>query len=806
MQVAHHNDHITHTVIGGKQSIEFGISSSAEFFNILSSTLYKDQILAVVREVLCNAWDAHIEAGCTDRPVQVTLVDGMFTIKDFGKGIHQDDMGLIYGTYGNSTKKNDGNQTGGFGLGCKAPFAYTDHFEVVSCHDGVRTIYTLSKSSAQAMGKPGITPIASFPCSDSGLTVSIRHQAKDHQRFKELITRIAYNGDMNVTLNGERLTTLGFDTDKGNWLLTQTNPLDIHHPVMIRYGNVIYPVEMSSKDVAYIGILNHLNKLNTTHHHYSIVFQAPAHSISVTPSREHLSMQDHTINTLHKLFEGFRNSLNTTFKVACDKYVEEVTNQAVTDKRVDELLKREAVLPVLGNIKKPTTLFDFDSMAKTYMGHNYPSTLAFRKADVTRRLQAMVESKLLDRGKVQTFLRELNGVRENCGPKIYWRKKIERTDWLQRRVIAPLLSRLSKAGLATNKLFSCNSEDLNWEFNHREGVPPLVVAKQVSPRHLLTTLPYLRNIVVITTRRQNLESRAYEHEIFKTTGQYEGYLVYVSGRKKGELEAVRQFFAKEGMCVVDLTLVDEQEKVVQTRVMQVRKPPKKGIAKLSVILNRDHFDLREMIDAEEDGLIENPEFVLQMSLRNSTPEVHPWRRTHIIQLIRLFGDKGGVTNNTATYNKWLGKGAVSFMDYVEDKICEYIMHNPRIETCWGYRIDALGRATPQSSLLHAIHSNQTLSKEFGLVNPLTEMDKTYLDLWAPLSRTYSVFSGDPKIAKLLEWFAAIPTAPSLIHLNKKLSSHLISYLDIGQICRVISRGEPKELTQLVTFVKTTFNL
>ena len=118
MQVSHVQDHCTHAVIGGKQSIEFGISTSAEFFNILSSTLYKDQILAVVREVLCNAWDAHIEAGCTDRAVQITLTNDTFTIKDFGKGIHHDDMGLIYGTYGNSTKKNDGNQTGGFGLGC----------------------------------------------------------------------------------------------------------------------------------------------------------------------------------------------------------------------------------------------------------------------------------------------------------------------------------------------------------------------------------------------------------------------------------------------------------------------------------------------------------------------------------------------------------------------------------------------------------------------------------------------------------------------------------------------------------------
>ncbi len=69
MEVSQPLDHITHAVIGGGKTIDFGISNSAEFFDILSRTLYTDQILAVVREVLCNAWDAHIAAGCTDKPI-----------------------------------------------------------------------------------------------------------------------------------------------------------------------------------------------------------------------------------------------------------------------------------------------------------------------------------------------------------------------------------------------------------------------------------------------------------------------------------------------------------------------------------------------------------------------------------------------------------------------------------------------------------------------------------------------------------------------------------------------------------------
>ncbi len=110
MQVSHVSEHITHAVIGGGKAVEFGISNSAEFFNILSSTLYKNQILAVVRETLCNGWDIHIEGGIQDRPVLVTVDSEKFVIQDFGRGIHHDDMGPIYGTYGNSTKKHDGQQ------------------------------------------------------------------------------------------------------------------------------------------------------------------------------------------------------------------------------------------------------------------------------------------------------------------------------------------------------------------------------------------------------------------------------------------------------------------------------------------------------------------------------------------------------------------------------------------------------------------------------------------------------------------------------------------------------------------------
>lgn len=173
MQVAHQTDFVTHAVLGGKTDISFGISDDPAFFQILSSALYKDPMLAMVRETICNAWDAHIDSGCVDTPLTITLDDEHLIIRDYGKGIPDALIGPIYGVYGASTKKKDGRQTGGFGLGCKSPFAYTDHFEVISHHEGVRTIYRMSKSSAEKMGKPSIVPIASFPTQETGIQVKI---------------------------------------------------------------------------------------------------------------------------------------------------------------------------------------------------------------------------------------------------------------------------------------------------------------------------------------------------------------------------------------------------------------------------------------------------------------------------------------------------------------------------------------------------------------------------------------------------------------------------------------------------------
>ncbi len=172
-----------------------GVAETAAFFTMMSSTLYSDQKLACVREVLCNAWDAHIDSDRIDTPLEITLTEEQMIIRDFGYGIPHNMIGPIYGVYGQSTKAKDEKSTGGFGLGSKAPFAYTEHFRVISAHEGIRTVYQMSKSSSEVEGKPSIDVIVSTPTTDTGLTVIIDIDSKDYHTFKHLISGVVANGD-----------------------------------------------------------------------------------------------------------------------------------------------------------------------------------------------------------------------------------------------------------------------------------------------------------------------------------------------------------------------------------------------------------------------------------------------------------------------------------------------------------------------------------------------------------------------------------------------------------------------------------
>ena len=113
----------------------FTICANAKMFKILSSGLYSNKEKAIIREVSCNAYDANVDAGNGDVPIEVHLpgvLEPYFSIKDSGPGLTPEQMKNIYTQYGNSTKTDRNNAIGCLGLGSKSPFSYIDSFTVIS--------------------------------------------------------------------------------------------------------------------------------------------------------------------------------------------------------------------------------------------------------------------------------------------------------------------------------------------------------------------------------------------------------------------------------------------------------------------------------------------------------------------------------------------------------------------------------------------------------------------------------------------------------------------------------------------------
>ena len=129
---------------GIESTTRFTIEATSQSFGVLSSTIYEDKIKAPIRELSTNAYDAHVEANCADRPFEVHLpnaLDPEFRVRDYGISMSHDQIMTLYTTYFASNKRESNELNGCLGLGSKSPFAYTNQFWVTAYQDGKKRHY-----------------------------------------------------------------------------------------------------------------------------------------------------------------------------------------------------------------------------------------------------------------------------------------------------------------------------------------------------------------------------------------------------------------------------------------------------------------------------------------------------------------------------------------------------------------------------------------------------------------------------------------------------------------------------------------
>lgn len=183
-------------VFGAEAEMSFSIDDdNSIIFDILRDKMYSNKIGSLCREVASNSRDANREAGRGDVAIEIEIVDPnklafvsdmCIIFRDNGIGISPDRMSNVFVKYASSTKRSTNSQTGGFGLGAKTPFAYTDTFTVVTvCNfQGKKMKYTYS-AMIDSTRKGKMILFDSEPTNEAtGTQIVVPIQQQDRAKFE----------------------------------------------------------------------------------------------------------------------------------------------------------------------------------------------------------------------------------------------------------------------------------------------------------------------------------------------------------------------------------------------------------------------------------------------------------------------------------------------------------------------------------------------------------------------------------------------------------------------------------------------
>lgn len=829
MIVTHEDTNITHVAMGGHAAIECGITGDAHFMHMLSASLYKDQKLAMVREVACNAWDAHIMVDKTS-PIEITIDNEELVIKDFGPGIAHDKIGPIYGVYGASTKKNDGKQTGGFGLGCKSPWSYTDTFEVISCHEGKMAIYQMTKSASELGGKPSIKPMAvDIPTAESGITVKIRlKSAHDANEILGKLKEVLYYGGIPCMLNGKLAKCIDYDQMQTNWIVTNHLQNNNNKTMLqVRYGNVVYPI---TDHPTYTDLLKTIHKFTKTlpenTHRYVMIFQAEPDSLAPTPSREELSMIDMTVETLRGLLQSFVTELKQdgetlTIKRALER-IREAGNVDVT-----KVLTYEASIPKRTTnalitdhgyydrfLSRPVT--KLEDLTDLSLDTTYPGTYmpGFRAQDMAERWK-VIKAKLgtqwnqrLARSFEKAYFTDTTGGESKLQKQ--WLTR-EYTGW----VVGKMLNHTKE--MKKENLFILGQGSRISYYSSRRGNRELahevVSVDGFCPTLFHHMIPFLKGRVILTHSRTTIDARMYQHKDFRHSCRGIGSLIYVVPRSARMVEEAKLLFAKLGLTVIDMLEIHDWEadcfKPKKRAPVDPNKPKVKKVKKTghlcfgAALRNGNNYDPYAFArDNPEAARIEKPEFWLRLEPKTRSGYDHSVGRFALSesrQICKLWGHLGAIAVKEAEQEALVAAGIPHVDDWVIDRVFKEMKTNKRVREMLANKTSSLStNQLGNMAVISMLRNDKELAKLYSLDFEPLDRDDTLFSLYRSLARhfkdPYGHFRHIPGNAtRVVEWtklamvLDAVEPAPHLVSLAQKLGGNLaVELLNTGTACNILN--------------------
>ena len=396
----------------------FTIATSAHAFEILSSGLYTDSVAAIVRELSCNAYDAHVMAGNKETPFDIHVPSKMepwFAIRDYGTGLSKEDVTGIYTTYFQSTKSNSDDFIGALGLGSKSPFSYSSEFQVTSYFEGVSYKYAIFLNE---QGVPSVALMGEAVTTEpNGLEV--RLPSEDRRRFAQAIGQyLAYfkvkptilgtiDSDVTDLYNAERLPSGSELDSEGEWFIAGKDTSYYSSRVGLVYGQVPYPANVDRiteglEDICSAAALEFYKNFSNR-----LVFIFNVGELSITANREELKYDADTLKSIGARITAF----HAKFFAGVNKAIEEFADN-------DSLYKTNRYLmeSVFGNESQFFGAIDFSQInceafavlqnRKSRWGRNYQYAVddAIADAEVTLHEVSYLEtyySQVVDAEKVR---------------------------------------------------------------------------------------------------------------------------------------------------------------------------------------------------------------------------------------------------------------------------------------------------------------------------------------------------------------------------------------------------------------------
>jgi hypothetical protein len=301
------------------ESHDFSIGDVSTIIDILRNRLYSNPIQTLTQEYLSNARDSHRESN-QKRPITVTLptrLDSVLKIRDYGVGLDKQRVRDVFVNYGISTKRSDNTQTGGFGLGAKSAWAYTDSFVVVSYYNSVRYTYVAHTGK----NKNGTFELIDESATEepNGVEVQIPIKETDIQRFVTAVYRTTFFWEVKPELKGITGVEIPKEYSDNNFDFKSNNTMLVKESQFV--NSIFNTAYQTNKIFALIdGIPYDLNKVSQSipaartisqivNNNYITFIAVNNGDISVAASREEISADQDNVDTITKLYKSTVNNI-----------------------------------------------------------------------------------------------------------------------------------------------------------------------------------------------------------------------------------------------------------------------------------------------------------------------------------------------------------------------------------------------------------------------------------------------------------------------------------------------------------------